>query len=136
LKAAEIDALETKQELDKHEKNLCGEMSEEKLALKLGSSSSRVDLTPSNANLTNRLFLNKLYSDKIHTSAFKSSFDQQEIIQTHANSNGLFGITLKVTEINKICNILGFEYVIIDSIYFCSDTFNFLTFKSFIFQGI
>ena len=125
MKAAEIDALETKQELDKHEKNLSAEMVEEKLALKLGSSSSRVDLTPSNANLTNRLFLNKLYSDKIHTSAFKSSFDQQEIIQTHANSNGLFGITLKVTEINKICNILGFEYVTIGQFIFALMHFDF-----------
>ena len=112
MKAAEIEALETRQELDKHEKNLCGEIGEEKLSFKLGASStSRTDLTPLNANLTNRLFLNKLYSDKINSSAFKS-FDQQEIVQTHANSNGLFGVTLKVTEINKICNILGFEYVI------------------------
>lgn len=106
LKAAEIDALETKQELDKHEKNFSSEIGEEKLSSKLvASSASRTDLTPLNANLTNRLFLNK-----IHSSAFKS-FDQQEIIQTHANSNGLFGITLILTEINKICNILGFDYV-------------------------
>ena len=109
MKAAEIDAIETKQELDKHE-----------LALKFGANSatsianSKTDLTnitPSTSNLTNRLFLNKLYSEKVNSSSFKSLLDQQEIIQTHANSNCLFGITLKVTEINKICNTLGFEYV-------------------------
>jgi kinesin family protein 14 len=57
------------------------------------------------ASVSTRL---RLYSEqKVNQSA---SIENQELILNHANSGGLFAITLRINEANKICAILGFEY--------------------------
>lgn len=35
----------------------------------------------------------------------------QHVVLSHANANSLFAIALRITEANKICNILGYEFV-------------------------
>ena len=60
--------------------------------------------TPTTAN-NSKILLNKLL-----LSESSKKPEQSEIIQSHASSNGLFAISLCVTEANKICNTLGFDY--------------------------
>ena len=61
----------------------------------------------------NRRILSKLteFCSEKKSSAYKSMTGQRDMIQCHANSSGLFAITLKVTEANKICNSIGFDFV-------------------------
>ena len=122
----ESEMAATNQELDKYERG--GE-----------DETAPVLRTPA-AALNHRRILNKLnefYSEKknpyhhshhhhhhyhqsLHNSAvLKSassattnliSTNDMDVVQAHANSNGLFALTLRVTEANKICNTIGFEF--------------------------
>ncbi|RMZ99335.1 hypothetical protein BpHYR1_015389 [Brachionus plicatilis] len=99
INQVENQMLETNKEIDKHEKELFDE------SICSSISENAVFRTPAMAN---RRLINKLYSDK-KNSTIKKNLDQ-EIVQFHANSNSLFSIALKVTEANKICCVLGFDY--------------------------
>lgn len=39
------------------------------------------------------------------------ALEKYDIIQSHTNASSLFAITLSVTETNKICGLIGLEYV-------------------------
>ncbi|CAF0703833.1 unnamed protein product [Brachionus calyciflorus] len=100
LNLVENQVAETNKEIDKQQKELIDESTHS------FNSDSSAFRTPS--AVANRRFINKLYSEK-KISTIKKNSDQQ-IVQFHASSNCLFSIALRVTEANKICSVLGYEY--------------------------
>ena len=71
--------------------------------------SNSVMRTPLANNLVNRRFINKL--NEFSSAKKLISFDKHDIIQTHTNGSSLFAITLRVTEDNKICGLIGVKLV-------------------------
>lgn len=110
MNECENEVVETRKEIDKHEKELIDTDKYEDLINNSGNKSN--DACMFRTPMNNRLKINRFYSDKIKNSVNKiKSIEQDEIIQTHASSNSLFAITLCVTEANKICSMLCLEYV-------------------------
>lgn len=97
-KLNEIEVASTSQSLDKHDKQTSDDSVE-----------SNLMRTPLANNLANRRFLTKL--NEFSSAKKNQAFDKHEIIQTHTNASSLFAITLRVTEANKICNLIKLNYV-------------------------
>ena len=97
--------LETHQEVDKGERELS---LDESLRSTASSGVSAATATP----LHSQRLLDKIYHSekKAVAAAIVGEPPAEPIIRSHANANELFALTLLVTEANKICTLLGFDY--------------------------